>query len=225
MSIVSTDKNGKLVVNTDNQLDYTTKEGERGVRDVSTGLTDVAREAHNLSKMGQGTVSVSVQDKDGNYSNYFVNETKDGDAIVLMPSAKDQAENGKEPIYFNKKYETEESGRVKRDPDSNEPLYYFIMNKDAPAAQELLNNIKINEFERQDGSTGLSLATRVTLSNPELAKSIEAYNKAPDDNSKTVAVISKDSVEIATTKELSDRKAQKEQTKETSQNKDTGMDR
>ena len=227
MSIVSLDKNGKAVVSTNNGLDYMNKDGEQGIREVSTAITDVVREAHNLSKMDQGNVAVSIQDKDGNYSNYFVNETKDGDAIVLMPSAKDQAENGKEPIYFNKKYEKEDNGIVKRDKDTNEPLYYFTMNKDTPAAQELINNIKINEFERSDGSNGLSLATRVTLNNPELATKIAEYKNLenPSDTSKTVAIISKEGVRIATTNELSEQKKANEIMKQANKVQDTGMDR
>lgn len=232
MSIVTatTNKNGKvdLVVNTENNLDWVNENtGKNGVREPATALTDVAREANNLVKMDQGNVSVSIQDKDGNYTTYYPRETQKGD-IALMPSAKDQAENGKEPIYFNKKYEMEDNGKVKRDPESDEPLYYFSMNKDTDAAKNLLDNIKINEFERQNGEMGQSLATRVTLYNPELAKAMNEYQKAPDDQSKTIAVISKEGIEIGTQREFSARKEAEKATevkKTQTQSVDAGMDR
>ena len=233
MSIVSTttDKNGKqsLVVNTENNLDwYNLNTGQSGIREPATALTDVAREANNLSKMDAGKVAISIQDKEGNYSTYYPRETDRGD-IALMPSSTDQIDKGKEPIYFNKKYELQDNGKVKRDDKTDEPLYFYIMNKDTDAAKDLLANIKINEFTRQNDQPGFSIATRVSLHNPDLLKEINEYQKTPDDNSKTIAVISKDGIEIATQKEFSERKAEKtaqaEKTQEATKSVDAGMDR
>ena len=112
-------------------------------------------------------------------------------------------------------------GNVKRT-EQGEPLYYFVMNKEAPAAQELLNNMKVKENNGYQ-----NLAVSVQIANPELAKELKEYQRPEGDNSKVVAVLSKDEIKISTVNELASAKAERssqEQTKAEPQ-KSQDMDR
>lgn len=231
MSIIQLDKNQNLMASVENELDYINKDGVKAIKNVETAITQVVREANSLVKNNAGNVFVSIQDKNEQYATYYPREVQNGGAIVLMPSGRDQAEKNKGPIYFNKVYETDEKGFLKVNEKTGEPLYFYSINKESPAAKDLIDNIKVNEFQRQDGSLGQSISMRVGLNNPELAQSITEFQKAPHDKSKTVAVISYEGVRITTMQTLSDEKkikeAQKaqEQQAQQVQQKDNGQDR
>ena len=218
MAISSLSPNGKVMLETPNSLNYTNSQGEQALKNPETALTEIVREVNNVNQMGQRT-SVSIQDKNDDYTRYYVNQTKDGN-LVLQPNPEAQVA-GKEAVYFNKKYDTDDKGNVKRT-EQGEPLYYFVMNKEAPAAQELLNNMKVKENNGYQ-----NLAVSVQIANPELAKELKEYQRPEGDNSKVVAVLSKDEIKISTVNELASAKAERsaqEQTKAEPQ-KSQDMDR
>lgn len=218
MAISSLSPAGKVMLETPNSLNYTNEQGEQALKNPETALTQIVREVNNVNQMGQRT-SVSIQDKNDEYTRYYVNQTKDGN-LVLQPNPEAQVA-GKEAVYFNKKYETDDKGNVKRN-EQGEPSYYFVMNKETPAAQELLNNMKIKENNGYQ-----NLAVSVQIANPELAKELKEYQRADGDNSKVVAVLSKDEIKISTINELQSAKSERssqEQTKAEPQ-KSQDMDR
>lgn len=218
MAISSLSPNGKVMLETPNSLNYTNSQGEQALKNPETALTEIVREVNNVNQMGQRT-SVSIQDKNDDYTRYYVNQTKDGN-LVLQPNPEAQVA-GKEAVYFNKKYDTDDKGNVKRT-EQGEPLFYFVMNKEAPAAQELLNNMKVKENNGYQ-----NLAVSVQIANPELAKELKEYQRPEGDNSKVVAILSKDEIKISTVNELASAKAERssqEQTKAEPQ-KSQDMDR
>lgn len=218
MAISSLSPNGKVMLEIPNSLNYTNSQGEQALKNPETALTEIVREVNNVNQMGQRT-SVSIQDKNDDYTRYYVNQTKDGN-LVLQPNPEAQVA-GKEAVYFNKKYDTDDKGNVKRT-EQGEPLFYFVMNKEAPAAQELLNNMKVKENNGYQ-----NLAVSVQIANPELAKELKEYQRPEGDNSKVVAVLSKDEIKISTVNELASAKAERssqEQTK-TEPQKSQDMDR
>ena len=204
MAISSLSPNGKVMLETPNSLNYTNSQGEQALKNPETALTEIVREVNNVNQMGQRT-SVSIQDKNDDYTRYYVNQTKDGN-LVLQPNPEAQVA-GKEAVYFNKKYDTDDKGNVKRT-EQGEPLYYFVMNKEAPAAQELLNNMKVKENNGYQ-----NLAVSVQIANPELAKELKEYQRPEGDNSKVVAVLSKDEIKISTINELASAKAERKKRK------------
>ncbi len=126
MAISSLSPNGKVMLETPNSLNYTNSQGEQALKNPETALTEIVREVNNVNQMGQRT-SVSIQDKNDDYTRYYVNQTKDGN-LVLQPNPEAQVA-GKEAVYFNKKYDTDDKGNVKRN-EKGEPLYYFVFNKE-----------------------------------------------------------------------------------------------
>lgn len=193
MAISSLSPAGKVMLEVPNSLNYTNAQGEKAFKNIETSLTEIVREVNNVNQMGQRT-SISIQDKNDEFTRYYVNQTKDGN-LILQPNPEAQVA-GKEAVYFNKKYDTDDKGEVKRT-EQGEPLYYFIMNKETPAAQELLNNLKIKENGEYK-----NLAVSVQIANPELAKDLKEYKRADGDNSKVVAVLSKDEIKISSVNEL-----------------------
>lgn len=193
MAISSLSPAGKVMLEVPNSLNYTNAQGEKAFKNIETSLTEIVREVNNVNQMGQRT-SISIQDKNDEFTRYYVNQTKDGN-LILQPNPEAQVA-GKEAVYFNKKYDTDDKGEVKRT-EQGELLYYFIMNKETPAAQELLNNLKIKENGEYK-----NLAVSVQIANPELAKDLKEYKRADGDNSKVVAVLSKDEIKISSVNEL-----------------------
>lgn len=193
MAISSLSPAGKVMLEVPNSLNYTNAQGEKAFKNIETSLTEIVREVNNVNQMGQRT-SISIQDKNDEFTRYYVNQTKDGN-LILQPNPEAQVA-GKEAVYFNKKYNTDDKGEVKKT-EQGEPLYYFIMNKETPAAQELLNNLKIKENGEYK-----NLAVSVQIANPELAKDLKEYKRADGDNSKVVAVLSKDEIKISSVNEL-----------------------
>lgn len=198
MAISSLSPAGKVMLEVPNSLNYTNAQGEKAFKNIETSLTDIVREVNNVNQMGQRT-SISIQDKNDEFTRYYVNQTKDGN-LILQPNPEAQVA-GKEAVYFNKKYDIDDKGEVKRT-EQGEPLYYFIMNKETPAAQELLNNLKIKENGEYK-----NLAVSVQIANPELAKELKEYQRSDGDNSKIVAVLSKDGIKISSVNELAAAKA------------------
>lgn len=193
MAISSLSPAGKVMLEVPNSLNYTNAQGEKAFKNIETSLTEIVREVNNVNQMGQRT-SISIQDKNDEFTRYYVNQTKDGN-LILQPNPEAQVA-GKEAVYFNKKYDTDDKGEVKKT-EQGEPLYYFIMNKETPAAQELLNNLKIKENGEYK-----NLAVSVQIANPELAKDLKEYKRADGDNSKVIAVLSKDEIKISSVNEL-----------------------
>lgn len=198
MAISSLSPAGKVMLEVPNSLNYTNAQGEKAFKNIETSLTEIVREVNNVNQMGQRT-SISIQDKNDEFTRYYVNQTKDGN-LILQPNPEAQVA-GKEAVYFNKKYDTDDKGEVKRT-EQGEPLYYFIMNKETPAAQDLLNNLKIKENGEYK-----NLAVSVQIANPELAKELKEYQRSDGDNSKIVAVLSKDEIKISSVNELAAAKA------------------
>ena len=198
MAISSLSPAGKVMLEVPNSLNYTNAQGEKAFKNIETSLTEIVREVNNVNQMGQRT-SISIQDKNDEFTRYYVNQTKDGN-LILQPNPEAQVA-GKEAVYFNKKYDTDDKGEVKRT-EQGEPLYYFVMNKETPAAQDLLNNLKIKENGEYK-----NLAVSVQIANPELAKELKEYQRSDGDNSKIVAVLSKDEIKISSVNELAAAKA------------------
>ena len=198
MAISSLSPAGKAMLEVPNSLNYTNAQGEKAFKNIETSLTEIVRAVNNVNQMGQRT-SISIQDKNDEFTRYYVNQTKEGH-LILQPNPEAQVA-GKEAVYFNKKYDIDDKGEVKRT-EQGEPLYYFIMNKETPAAQDLLNNLKIKENGEYK-----NLAVSVQIANPELAKELKEYQRSDGDNSKIVAVLSKDGIKISSVNELAAAKA------------------
>lgn len=89
--------NDKIVIDTNNALNYKNKEGDIQQRKVDTALIDVIKEAGQVAAMEHGTVLFSAKIND-EWKNYFVNRDEKTHNIVLKPT---NSQNRDDFIYIN----------------------------------------------------------------------------------------------------------------------------
>lgn len=218
---VTNETNPKLVDATINgSLNYRDKEGVLKEKTPKTAITEVAKDAANLLATQRGAVTVSTQDKNGDYHNYFVNKNADG-TIVFSPT--DNPREASSKIYFNKKEELDEKGQVKKFPDG-QPMSYYILNTSSEAGKKFVENLGTREFQAENGEKYSNLAVRVTLKNDEIKNELLKRKEMGVDEPR--AVISKDEVKFTTKAELLSSKSQtKEATQDLNKPKEQSLDR
>ena len=77
--------NDKIVIDTNNALNYRGKEGDIQQRKVDTALIDVIKEAGQVAAMEHGAVLFSAKVNEV-WKNYFVNRDEKTHNIVLKPT-------------------------------------------------------------------------------------------------------------------------------------------
>ena len=177
--------NDKIVVDTNNALNYKGKDGELQQRKVDTALIDVIKEAGQVSAMEVGSVMFSAK-VNGDWKNYFVNRDEKTHNIVLKPT---NSQNRDDFIYVNSY--TNEQG-----------FFYYMINQKREAAKELVEGVGIVEHQNQDGTKSHYLETNVRLYNEELKKELS------EKGSEFVAVLSNDGIRVVNENEM---KAQKKE--------------
>ncbi|HEH4871426.1 TPA: hypothetical protein SG634_001175 [Campylobacter coli] len=177
--------NDKIVVDTNNALNYKGKDGELQQRKVDTALIDVIKEAGQVSAMEVGSVMFSAK-VNGEWKNYFVNRDEKTHNIVLKPT---NSQNRDDFIYVNSY--TNEQG-----------FFYYMINQKREAAKELVEGVGIVEHQNQDGTKSHYLETNVRLYNEELKKELS------EKGSEFVAVLSNDGIRVVNENEM---KAQKKE--------------
>lgn len=177
--------NNKIVIDTNNALNYKNKEGDIQQRKVDTALIDVIKEAGQVASMEHGVVFFSAKIND-EWKNYFVERDEKTHNIVLKPTNSQYRDDF---IYINSY--TSEQG-----------YFYYTINQKREAAKELVDGVGIVEHQNQDGTKSHYLETNVRLHNEELK------NELKEKGNGFIALISKAGFEVVNEAEM---KAQKQQ--------------
>ncbi|EGO3208385.1 hypothetical protein IT721_000380 [Campylobacter jejuni] len=174
--------NDKIVIDTNNALNYKNKEGDIQQRKVDTALIDVIKEAGQVAAMEHGAVLFSAKIND-EWKNYFVNRDEKTHNIVLKPT---NSQNRDDFIYINSNI-------------NEQGYFYYTINQKREAAKELIEGIGIIEHQNQDGTKSHYL---VRLYNEELKQELK------EKGNEFIAVISNAGIRIVNEAEM---KAQKQE--------------
>lgn len=177
--------NDKIVIDTNNALNYKNKEGDIQQRKVDTALIDVIKEAGQVAAMEHGAVLFSAKIND-EWKNYFVNRDEKTHNIVLKPT---NSQNRDDFIYINSNI-------------NEQGYFYYTINQKREAAKELIEGIGIIEHQNQDGTKSRYLETNVRLYNEELKQELK------EKGNEFIAVISNAGIRIVNEAEM---KAQKQE--------------
>lgn len=177
--------NDKIVIDTNNALNYKNKEGDIQQRKVDTALIDVIKEAGQVAAMEHGAVLFSAKIND-EWKNYFVNRDEKTHNIVLKPT---NSQNRDDFIYINSNI-------------NEQGYFYYTINQKREAAKELIEGIGIIEHQNQDGTKSHYLETNVRLYNKELKQELK------EKGNEFIAVISNAGIRIVNEAEM---KAQKQE--------------
>ncbi len=177
--------NDKIVIDTNNALNYKNKEGDIQQRKVDTALIDVIKEAGQVAAMEHGAVLFSAKIND-EWKNYFVNRDEKTHNIVLKPT---NSQNRDDFIYINSNI-------------NEQGYFYYTINQKREAAKELIEGIGIIEHQNQDGTKSHYLETNVRLYNEELKQELK------EKGNEFIAVISNAGIRIVNEAEM---KAQKQE--------------
>ncbi|WP_104722733.1 hypothetical protein [Helicobacter mesocricetorum] len=199
--------NDKIVIDTNNALNYKNKEGEIQQRKVDTALIDVIKEAGAVAAMEHGSVLFSAKVND-EWKNFFVNRDEKTHNIVLKPT---NSKNRDDFVYINSN--TNEQG-----------YFYYTINQKRESAKELIEGVGITEHQNQDGSKSHYLETNVRLYNEELKKELQ------ERGGEFVAIISNAGIKVVNESEMKAQKQeqQRQQTqeiKEPEKTQDKGIER
>ncbi|EPM5673584.1 hypothetical protein ACTNIO_001677 [Campylobacter jejuni] len=199
--------NDKIVIDTNNALNYKNKEGDIQQRKVDTALIDVIKEAGQVAAMEHGAVLFSAKIND-EWKNYFVNRDEKTHNIVLKPT---NSQNRDDFIYINSNI-------------NEQGYFYYTINQKREAAKELIEGIGIIEHQNQDGSKSHYLETNVRLYNEELKSELKEKGK------EFVAVISNAGFEVVNEAEMKAQKQkqqmqQTQEIKEPEKKQDKGLER
>lgn len=177
--------NDKIVIDTNNALNYKNKEGDIQQRKVDTALIDVIKEAGQVAAMEHGAVLFSAKIND-EWKNYFVNRDEKTHNIVLKPT---NSQNRDDFIYINSNI-------------NEQGYFYYTINQKREAAKELIEGIGIIEHQNQDGTKSHYLETNVRLYNEELKQELK------EKGNEFIAVISNAGIKVVNEAEM---KAQKQE--------------
>ncbi|EAK0642253.1 hypothetical protein AT792_08215 [Campylobacter jejuni] len=177
--------NDKIVIDTNNALNYKNKEGDIQQRKVDTALIDVIKEAGQVAAMEHGAVLFSAKIND-EWKNYFVNRDEKTHNIVLKPT---NSQNRDDFIYINSNI-------------NEQGYFYYTINQKREAAKELIEGIGIIEHQNQDGTKSHYLETNARLYNEELKQELK------EKGNEFIAVISNAGIRIVNEAEM---KAQKQE--------------
>lgn len=177
--------NDKIVIDTNNALNYRGKEGDIQQRKVDTALIDVIKEAGQVAAMEHGAVLFSAKVNEV-WKNYFVNRDEKTHNIVLKPT---NSQNRDDFIYINSNI-------------NEQGYFYYTINQKREAAKELIEGIGIIEHQNQDGTKSHYLETNVRLYNEELKQELK------EKGNEFIAVISNAGIRIVNEAEM---KAQKQE--------------
>ncbi|AWI35144.1 hypothetical protein [Helicobacter apodemus] len=199
--------NDKIVIDTNNALNYKNKEGEIQQRKIDTALIDVIKEAGAVAAMEHGSVLFSAK-INSEWKNFFVNRDEKTHNIVLKPT---NSKNRDDFIYVNSN--TNEQG-----------YFYYTINQKRESAKELIEGVGITEHQNQDGSKSHYLETNVRLYNEELKKELK------ERGGEFVAIISNAGIKVVNETEMKAQKQeqQRQQTqeiKEPEKTQDKGIER
>lgn len=188
--------NDKIVIDTNNALNYKNKEGDIQQRKVDTALIDVIKEAGQVAAMEHGAVLFSAK-INNEWKNYFVNRDEKTHNIVLKPT---NSQNRDDFIYINSNV-------------NEQGYFYYTINQKRESAKELIEGVGITEHQNQDGSKSHYLETNVRLYNEELKSELKEKGK------EFVAVISNAGFEVVNEAEMKAQK-QKQQMQQTQEIKE-----
>ncbi|WP_308400745.1 hypothetical protein [Campylobacter insulaenigrae] len=177
--------NDKIVIDTNNALNYKNQEGELQQKRVDTALIDVIKEAGQVAAMEHGSVLFSAKIH-GEWKNFFVNRDEKTYNIVLKPT---NSKNRDDFIYVNSNV-------------NEQGYFYYTINQKREAAKELIEGVGITEHQNQDGSKSHYLETNVRLYNEELKEELSKKGK------EFVALIANGYIKVVNEAEM---KAQKQQ--------------
>ncbi len=199
--------NDKIVIDTNNALNYKNKEGDIQQRKIDTALIDVIKEAGAVAAMEHGSVLFSAK-INSEWKNFFVNRDEKTHNIVLKPT---NSKNRDDFIYINSN--TNEQG-----------YFYYTINQKRESAKELIEGVGITEHQNQDGSKSHYLETNVRLYNEELKKELK------ERGGEFVAIISNAGIKVVNETEMKAQKQeqQRQQTqeiKEPEKTQDKGIER
>lgn len=193
--------NDKIVIDTNNALNYKNKEGEIQQRKVDTALIDVIKEAGAVAAMEHGSVLFSAK-INSEWKNFFVNRDEKTHNIVLKPT---NSKNRDDFIYINSN--TNEQG-----------YFYYTINQKRESAKELIEGVGITEHQNQDGSKSHYLETNVRLYNEELKKELK------ERGGEFVAIISNAGIKVVNETEMKAQK-QEQQRQQTQEIKEPAQDK
>lgn len=216
MAIVTLDKskNPKAVVSVDDSLNYKDQEGNLKEKQLKNVASEIVTAASSVAAMNKGVVTISFDDGQGNFKNYFVNKNPKNEAIILVPTdTKDYSDTF---VYFNKRLEKDDKGNIKLTKNGNEAFYYAL-NNSSQAGKDFEDNLSSRAWTDKDGQERKSLNARVTLANKELIAALKEKGE------NALAVISREEIRI-TTKEEHYRPKETEKSVEAPK-KDLGLDR
>lgn len=148
--------NDKIVIDTNNALNYRGKEGDIQQRKVDTALIDVIKEAGQVAAMEHGAVLFSAKVNEV-WKNYFVNRDEKTHNIVLKPT---NSQNRDDFIYINSNI-------------NEQGYFYYTINQKRESAKELIEGVGIVEHQNQDGTKSHYLETNVRLYNEELKQELK----------------------------------------------------
>lgn len=188
--------NDKIVIDTNNALNYKNKEGDIQQRKVDTALIDVIKEAGQVAAMEHGAVLFSAK-INGDWKNYFVNRDEKTHNIVKKPT---NSQNRDDFIYINSNV-------------NEQGYFYYTINQKRESAKELIEGVGIIEHQNQDGSKSHYLETNVRLYNEELKNELKEKGK------EFVVVISNAGFEVVNEAEMKAQK-QKQQMQQTQEIKE-----
>ena len=188
--------NDKIVIDTNNALNYKNKEGDIQQRKVDTALIDVIKEAGQVAAMEHGAVLFSAK-INNEWKNYFVNRDEKTHNIVLKPT---NSQNRDDFIYINSNV-------------NEQGYFYYTINQKRESAKELIEGVGITEQQNQDVSKSHYLETNVRLYNEELKSELKEKGK------EFVAVISNAGFEVVNEAEMKAQK-QKQQMQQTQEIKE-----
>lgn len=188
--------NDKIVIDTNNALNYKNKEDDIQQRKVDTALIDVIKEAGQVAAMEHGAVLFSAK-INGDWKNYFVNRDEKTHNIVLKPT---NSQNRDDFIYINSNV-------------NEQGYFYYTINQKRESAKELIEGVGIIEHQNQDGSKSHYLETNVRLYNEELKNELKEKGK------EFVVVISNAGFEVVNEAEMKAQK-QKQQMQQTQEIKE-----
>ncbi|EOZ3533050.1 hypothetical protein ACQLLD_001425 [Campylobacter upsaliensis] len=199
--------NDKIVIDTNNALNYKNKEGDIQQRKVDTALIDVIKEAGQVAAMEHGAVLFSAK-INNEWKNYFVNRDEKTHNIVLKPT---NSQNRDDFIYINSNV-------------NEQGYFYYTINQKRESAKELIEGVGITEHQNQDGSKSHYLETNVRLYNEELKSELKEKGK------EFVAVISNAGFEVVNEAEMKAQKQkqqmqQTQEIKEPEKKQDKGLER
>ncbi|EDP3617025.1 hypothetical protein GU702_09255 [Campylobacter jejuni] len=177
--------NDKIVIDTNNALNYRGKEGDIQQRKVDTALIDVIKEAGQVAAMEHGAVLFSAKVNEV-WKNYFVNRDEKTHNIVLKPT---NLQNRDDFIYINSNI-------------NEQGYFYYTINQKRESAKELIEGVGIVEHQNQDGTKSHYLETNVRLYNEELKQELK------EKGNEFIAVISNAGIKVVNEAEM---KAQKQE--------------